>query len=176
MSRAFISTLSTQLSGVWQRSPLQKRWTTLVARERLALLVMLLFVVGALLYISLWRPAEQRLQNAREALAQQLELSSYIQSKAPAARRLVAKPVQTLAPEQLQGLVTASAAAAQLSIERIDNQGDGSLQVSLQPAPFGQLLRWFTTLEGQGVRISETGLDRNEDERVTARLTLRVAQ
>lgn len=175
MSRALMGNISNQLTGLWQRSPLQRRWATLVPRERLALLVMLLFVLGALLYIAFWKPAQHRLQNARDALAQQLELSAYLQAKAPLARNLVAKPTQSLAPEQLQGLVTSSAAAAQLTIERIDNQGDGSLQINLQPVAFGQLLKWLSELEAQGVRIDEAGLDRNEDGRVTARLTMRVA-
>lgn len=175
MSRAVMGNLAQQLTGVWQRSPLQKRWSTLVPRERVALLLMLLFVVGALLYIALWKPAQHRLQNAREALAQQLELSAYLQAKAPLARSLVTKPVQSLAPEQLQGLVTSSAAAGQLTIERIDNLGDGGLQINLQPIAFNQLLQWLSDLEGQGVRVDEAGLDRNEDGRVTARLTLRVA-
>lgn len=176
MSRAIVTTLTQQLSGMWQRSPLQKRWSTLVPRERLALVLMLVFVIGALLYIAVWKPAQQRLQNARESLAQQLELSAYLQAKAPLARTLIEKPTQTLAPEQLQGLVTSGAAAAQLTIERIDNQGDGSLQVNLQPVAFSQLLNWLSELEGQGVRVDAAGLDRNEDGRVTARLTLRVAQ
>jgi general secretion pathway protein M len=168
--------LKGQLLERWQRSPLQRRWSTLVPRERMALALMLLCIVGALLYISFWQPAQHRLHNAREALAQQLELSGYLQAKAPQARALVERPTSSIAPEQLQGLVTTSAAAAQLTIERIDNQGDGSLQVSLQPVAFNLLLRWFNELEAQGVRIDEAGLDRNEEGLVTSRLTLRVAQ
>jgi general secretion pathway protein M len=168
--------LKNQLAERWQRSPLQQRWTTLVPRERMALVAMLVFLIGALLYISLWQPAQHRLHNAREALAQQLELSGYLQAKAPQARALVERPTSTVAPEQLQGLVTASAAAAQLTIERIDNQGDGSLQVNLQPVAFNLLLGWLQELEGQGVRIDEAGLDRSEEGLVTSRLMLRVAQ
>ncbi|GLK88433.1 type II secretion system protein M [Pseudomonas turukhanskensis] len=168
--------LKNQLAERWQRSPLQQRWTTLVPRERMALMAMLVFLLGALLYISFWQPAQHRLHNAREALAQQLELSAYLQAKAPQARALVQRPTSTVAPEQLQGLITASAAAAQLTIERIDNQGAGSLQVNLQPVAFNLLLGWLKDLEGQGVRIDEAGLDRNEDGLVTSRLTLRVVQ
>lgn len=170
------ATFKTQMLDRWQRSPLQRRWTTLAPRERLALGLMVLCVFGALLYISFWQPAQHRLHNAREALAQQLELSGYLQAKAPLARALVEKPTASLAPEQLQGYVTTSAAASQLTIERIDNSGDGSLQVNLQPVAFNLLLRWFQELEGQGVRIDEAGMDRNEEGLVTARLTLRVGQ
>ncbi len=168
--------MKNQLLERWQRSPLQRRWAAMVPRERHALTLMLLCILGALLYLSVWQPAQHRLVNAREALAQQLELSGYLQAKAPLARALVAEPTSSLAPDQLQGLVTSSAAAAQLSIERIDNGGDGRLQVNLQPVAFNLLLRWFTELEAQGVRIDEAGLDRNEEGLVTARLTLRVAK
>ncbi|MNF17653.1 General secretion pathway, M protein [compost metagenome] len=47
------------------------------------------------------------------------------------------------------------------------------MQVNLQPAAFPNLLRWFGVLEGQGVRIDEAGLNRNEDGRVTARVSLK---
>ncbi len=170
------ATMKTRLLDRWQRSPLQRRWAALAPRERVALGLMLVCVIAALLYISFWQPAQHRLHNARESLAQQLELSGYLQAKAPLARALVEKPTATLAPEQLQGFVTTSAAASQLTIERIDNAGDGSLQVNLQPVAFNLLLRWFQELEGQGVRIDEAGMDRNEEGLVTARLTLRVGQ
>ena len=64
-------------------------------------------------------------------------------------------------------------AGALLTIERLDNAGDGALQLNLQPAPFAQLLRWFTVLQEQGVQIAEAGLDRADGNKVAARLSLR---
>ena len=88
---------------------------------------------------------------------------------------MASKPRVELDPARLQGLVTASATEQGLAVERMDSEGDGSVQVSLQAAPFAQLLRWFAVLEEQGVQIVEAGLDRSEENKVAARLTLRVA-
>ena len=83
-------------------------------------------------------------------------------------------PQAQIDPAALQGMVTASAAQAGLSVERLDNEGEGAVQVALQPAPFAKLLPWLEQLNGQGVQVAEAGLDRQVDGRVSARLSLRV--
>ena len=165
------SPLAAQLEG----SALGQRWRSLEARERLALGLLALFLLLVLLYLLLWQPAQQGVAAARTAYEQQRALHAYLQAQAPLARNLASTPQASLDPARLQGVVTASAAEQGLTVERLDSQGDGSLEVSLQAAPFAQLLRWFVVLERQGVRIAEAGLDRSEDNRVAARLTLRVA-
>ncbi|MFZ3203226.1 MAG: type II secretion system protein M [Pseudomonas sp.] len=159
-----------------QGSLLVQRWHALQPRERLALGLLALFVLLALLYLLLWQPARQGVTAARSVYEQERALHAYLQAQAPLARSLVSKPQASLDPMRLQGLVTASAAEQGLAIVRVDSDSDGSLQVSVQPAPFAQLLRWLSRLEQQGVRIVEAGLDRTEDNRVAARLTLNVAQ
>ncbi|MCG4453611.1 type II secretion system protein M [Pseudomonas sp. MMS21-TM103] len=159
-----------------QGSLVLQRWRALQARERLALGLLALFVLLALLYLMLWQPARQGVSAARSAFEQERALHAYLQAQAPLARSLMSKPQVSLDPARLQGLVTASAAEQGLVIERLDSDSDGSLQVSVQSAPFDQLLRWFSRLEQQGVRIVEAGLDRAEGNRVAARLTLSVAQ
>ena len=174
--RDFKRPIAAQLEG----SLLLQRWRALQSRERLALGLLALFVLLALLYLLLWQPARQGVTAARSAYEQERALHAYLQAQAPLARSLVSslvsKPQASLDPTRLQGLVTASAAEQGLAIVRVDSDSDGSLKVSLQAAPFAQLLRWFSRLEQQGVRIAEAGLDRTEDNRVAARLTLTVAQ
>lgn len=158
-----------------QNSQLLQRWRALAPRERLSLGLLASFLVLVILYISLWQPVQQRVAAARSAFEQQRELYAYLRAKEPLARSLASKPQVDLDPARLQGLVTASATEQGLAVERMDSDGDGSVQVSLQAAPFAQLLRWFALLEEQGVQIVEAGLDRGEENRVAARLTLRVA-
>lgn len=169
------SELKNSFSAQLQGSLLLQRWRALQSRERLALGLLALFVLLVLLYLLLWQPARHGVVAARSAYEQERALHTYLQAQAPLARSLASKPQVSLDPARLQGLVTASAAEQGLAIERVDSDSDGSLQVSLQPAPFALLLRWFSSLEEQGVRIVEAGLDRAEDNRVVARLTLAVA-
>jgi general secretion pathway protein M len=78
-----------------------------------------------------------------------------------------------LAPEQLQGVITESAQQGNLSIESFDNGSDGSLQVSLPGASYALLLRWFDTLQGQGVSVTEVSLERAGEGLVNARVSFR---
>ncbi len=162
------------LQAQWQASALGTRWRALPQRDRVALAGLGLFLVLVLLYLLLWLPAERRLASAREHFETQRGLHAYLQVHAPQARAIQSRPQSQVDPERLQGLVTATAAAQGLAVERIDSDAPGAVQVNLQPAAFPNLLRWFGVLEGQGVRIDEAGLDRNEDGRVTARVSLKV--
>lgn len=155
---------------------LLQRWRALAPREQFSLGSLGVFLLLVLLYLTLWQPAQQRLVSARSAFETQRALYVYLQGQAPAARHLASRPQQAIDPARLQGMVTATAATRGLTIERLDNAGDGALQLNLQPAPFALLLGWFGVLQEQGVQIAEAGLDRTDDNKVAARLSLRITQ
>ncbi|WP_052080971.1 type II secretion system protein M [Pseudomonas sp. ML96] len=168
-----MSTLAAQLRGHIANNPLAARWHGLPPRDRLALGLLGGFLLLVLLYLLLWRPVSQNLDQAHSYLQQQRALHAYLQEHAPQVRAQQGKPQVSIDPKAMQGLVTASAASQGLNIERLDNQGDGGLQVSLQPTDFARLLRWLISLEEQGVRVEEAGLERAEKGLVTTRLLLR---
>ncbi|CAD5109765.1 type II secretion system protein M [Zestomonas carbonaria] len=165
--------LNAPLAVRLEQSPWFQRWRALAPRDRLALAVLGGFLLLVLLYLLLWRPVEQQRDAARRYFEQQRELNVYLQAWAPLARGARERPQTSVDPARLQGLVTASAAEHGLAVERLDGEGEGGVQVSLQAAPFARLLGWFAALEGQGVRIDEAGLDRTGEGLVAARLTLR---
>ena len=168
--------LSESLQLHWQRSPLAQRWQALPARDRLALLALSVFLLLVLFYLALWQPVQRQAQAARAAFEEQCALFAYMQSRAPQVQGRDLQPRASLGPARLQGVVTASAAQQGLVIERLDTEGYGAVQVNLQPVAFAQLLRWIQALEEQGVRVEEAGLDRAEENRVIARLGLRVGE
>ncbi|MBC9250107.1 general secretion pathway protein GspM [Pseudomonas alcaligenes] len=161
------------LQTALQRSGLASRWQHLPPRDRLALAGLGLFLLLALLYLLLWLPAAQRVEQARSHLQQQRSLHQYLQEHAGQVRGRQGRPTVSLDPAALQGLLTASAGSQGLVIERVDNQGDGGVQVSLQPTDFARLLRWLVSLEEQGVRVDEAGLERADKGLVSSRLLLR---
>ena len=161
----------------WQarlaQNPLMLRWQGLPPRDRLALGLLATFLLLVLLYLLLWRPVSQNLERARGFLQQQRTLHAYLQEHAPQVRARQVAPQASIDPAALQGLVTASAASQGLNVERLDNQGDGGLQVSLQPVEFARLLQWLVSLQEQGVRVEEAGLERADKGLVSSRLLLR---
>lgn len=156
-----------------ESSVLVQRWRGMPPRDRLALGLLGGFLLLVLLYLMVWRPAQQGAVQARDYYQQERELNAYLQANAGRAKGLQNAPQETVDASRLQGFVTRSAAEYGMTIERLDNQGAGGLQVNLQPVAFADLLRWFVELEANGVRVDEAGLDRAEQGRVTARLTLR---
>lgn len=159
-----------------EQSLLLQRWRALAPREQLSLTLLAAFLGLVLLYVALWQPAQQRMLSARTAFETQRDLYAYLHSHAPLARSLSGTTVRAVEPERLQGVVTSSVGAQGLSIERLESEGDGALQVNLQAAPFSRLLHWFTLLQEQGVDIVELALERTEDSQVVARLSLRAAR
>ncbi|WXL24427.1 type II secretion system protein M [Ectopseudomonas mendocina] len=163
------------LTRQFENSQLLQRWRTLAPREQVALGGLLMFLVLVLLYLALWQPAQKHVQQAKLAFESQRDLHAYMQANAERAKAAINVPQVAVDPARLQGLVTSTAAAQGLMVERVDSDGSGVVQVNLRPAPFAQLLRWFTLLQEQGVGIAEAGLNRGDDNLVTARLSLRVA-
>lgn len=170
------SMLNHNLLRHWQRSPLARRWQALSGRDQLALLGLGAFLLLVLLYLMLWQPAQRYAQSSRAAFETQRALHSYLQSHAPQLRGRDLSLPDSLDPARLQGQVTATAAQLGLVIDRLDAEGYGVVQVSLQPVAFDSLLRWIEQLEEQGVRVDSLVLDRGEDNRVQARLGLRAGQ
>jgi general secretion pathway protein M len=151
-------------------SPLWQRWQRLAPRERLALGLLGAFVVCVLFWLWLWLPAERAAQQAREAYLEQRELHAYLEQNTDLARQLGGGESPSLAPDQLQGLITQSAQQSNLLIESFENGADGSLQVSLPGASAALLLRWFDELHALGVRLAEVSLERVGDGQVNARV------
>lgn len=169
-----LQALSARLQLQVSSSPLWQRWQQLPARDRLALLGLGGFFAALLVYLLIWQPVQQQLQASRNWYAQQSELHQYLLAHADEARQVAAAPQQQVDPEALQGLVTSSAQAAGLSIERVDSDA-GGLQVNLAPSAFANLLPWLQQLQSSGVSFGEVSLERGENGLVLARLSLAVS-
>lgn len=156
------------------QSPLWLRWQALQPREQRSLALLGIVLALTLLYLLLWQPAQQRVSEARAYYQQELELYAYMLQNAELARQVASRSNQvTLAPEQLQGMVTATAQRHGLNIESLDNSGDGSLQITLPDVSHATLLRWLDDLQAAGVELAEVSLSRIGEGRVSARANLR---
>ncbi len=153
---------------------LKQRWQAMPVRDRQALVGLSLFLGLVLLYVFCWLPAQRQLDTAQRYFSQQRELLAYLQQQAPQIQAGAAgQPAQVTDPQQLQGMVGLSAGEHGLQVERLDSEGEGVVQVSLQPVPFTQLLEWIKQLRDQGVQVAEAALERKGDGLIAARLLLR---
>lgn len=154
-------------------SPMWLRWQRLQPRERLSLTLLGSFLLVVLFYLLLWQPAQQRVSDARAYFQQERDLHAYLEQNTELARQMSRSNPVSLAPEQLQGLVTQSAQQSGLVIESFDIGSDGSLQVTLPGASYASLLRWFDELQAAGASLVEVSISQVGDGLVDARASFR---
>ena len=154
-------------------SPLWLRWQRLQPRERLSLTLLGAFLLVVLFYLLLWQPAQQRVRQARADFQQERQLYGYLEQNTELARQMSRSQAVSLAPEQLQGLVTQSAQQRGLVIESFDIGNDGSLLVALPGASYAALLRWFEELQTAGASLAEVSISRVGEGVVDARVSFR---
>ena len=141
-------------------------------RERIILAIGAAVLALFLLLVLVLTPARQMRESA-------------VASHAEAARTLGAVQQATRAPASasasdpsgapLRAVVSQSAEAAGLVIDRYDSQGD-AVRVALADASGQALFVWLTTLrEREGILVAEAQIQRQDAGTVSARLTLRRA-
>lgn len=165
--------LKQQMQVRLAESPMWLRWQRLQPRERLSLTLLGSFLLVVLFYLLLWQPAQQRVSAARAYFQQERELHAYLEQNTELARQMSRSNPVSLAPEQLQGLVTQSAQQSGLVIESFDIGSDGSLQVTLPGASYASLLRWFDELQAAGAGLVEVSISQVGDGLVDARASFR---
>ena len=165
--------LKQQMQVRLAESPTWLRWQRLQPRERLSLTLLGSFLLAVLFYLLLWQPAQQRVHDARDYFQQERELHAYLEQNTELARQMSRSNPVSLAPEQLQGMVTQSAQQSGLVIESFDIGNDGSLQVTLPGASYASLLRWFDELQAAGAGLVEVSISQVGDGLVDARASFR---
>ncbi len=162
-----------QLQAARDQSPLWQRWRKLPTRDRHALLVLGIFLLAVVFYLGIWQPTQRAQIQAREAYQQQRDLYAHLEQNSETARQLAHRPRSTVAAEQLQGLVTASAQQKGLQVESFANAGESNLTISLPNTPATTLLIWIAELQEQSIQLEQASLQRLDNGLVNASLTLR---
>ncbi|WMI99011.1 type II secretion system protein GspM [Pseudomonas chlororaphis subsp. aurantiaca] len=143
------------------------RWQQLPARDRLALKLLSLFLAVTLFWTLLWSPQHQALREAEQQFQEALQLQTDL-LKLPSSNNARSPQANS---RTLASLITTSTAAANLSIERMDSEEAGRLNLNLGGA-LQDLLTWLDEVENQGVNLVSLQLEVDPQALVQARLTL----
>ncbi|MGO1691606.1 MAG: type II secretion system protein GspM [Marinobacter sp.] len=160
------------------------QYDQLPKRDQQALTVLAIAVLLGVLYFAVWRPVANFHDQAAANKENASELVAWMQSNEPVIRRLGssgAGPAATSADvpvdgRALMGLVTRSARASGLTLQRFEPSGDSAIRVWLEAVPYSEVAAWLEMLNGKhGVVIDQAALDRaGEPGRVSVRLTLAI--
>jgi general secretion pathway protein M len=144
------------------------RWQQSAAHERAVVLVLLAMALMAALWLNLWTPQRQALLRAQQTYNQEMELRNTI-SQLPQAS--APKPETALTSETLPGLLTRSSSEAHLSLERMDTDAAGQINLSLNGS-LEKLLPWLDQLNNQGITVRTLSLSVGADQQLTVQLTV----
>ena len=144
-------------------------------REKRLILAMLGLAALTLAWAAIILPVSDGLNASRErhddAVVRLADTEARVEALA-ALRR--ARPPATAGG--LDAAIRASADAAGLPLETLNQLGPARVQVGLGSARAGALMAWTASLERQGLLVDSAQLTNNGDQTVAARLTLRARQ
>jgi len=128
-------------------------------RERILLYVLAGTGVLALIYLAIWQPLER----TRENYAVAIERQDLLTARVKAMDNGAAPATPARDPRPTAVIVSDTAAAAALSIRRLEPVGEDA-RVVLEDAEFGAVLTWLDSLDREeGLRVAEIDISRRPE-------------
>lgn len=162
-----------------QLHDVQHWYQGLQQRERQLVLAASAVIIVTLLYLIIWEPVHNGLEEQTQKYQSQIGILEWMQNAAIEVRTLKASGAAKRTGNSSQPvtlLVEKSAAAAGLKpyLTKLESTTDKGARVTFDAASFDQLLLWLSTLQTQyGITVSSANIDRdNTPGAINARMTL----
>lgn len=162
-----------------QLDDIQHWYHGLQQRERQLVLSATIVIVVTLLYLIIWEPIHNGLEKQTEKYQSNIANLEWMQAAATEVRSLKSSGAANRNKNNSQPvslLVETSATNAGLKpyLSKLESTSDKGARVTIDAAPFNQMLLWLNTLQTQyGITVSSANLDRDDKPgAVNARMTL----
>jgi general secretion pathway protein M len=155
---------------------LLKHYKVLEKREQVALLSLSVFLLGVVLYVGIWAPANNYVLDSKVDHDRYLKLLTFLKSTESQARSSEGNQDAGKATGQsLLSSVSGSAQSVGIKPSRLQPEGSEAVSVWFDAVAFTKLMLWLERLEsGQGIVVRQITIDRRElPGQVSARLVLR---
>lgn len=149
----------TRYSSYWQQLP---------PRDRTALRLLTLFMATTLFWSVLWNPQREALRYAEQHLKEALQLQADILTLDTSNN--ASNP--HINSKTLAGLIAATTAKLNLTVESMDTDESGRLNLSLS-GTLVELVEWIDIIESQDIILVSLQLEVTRQAIAQARLTLR---
>ena len=135
-------------------------WQRLQAREQTLVALMGALVTIFVFYSAIWQPLNNSLVSANQKLVRQQALLTWVNDNTERFKQAQGSQKSKASGGSLSGIVNRSANSYQLTITRVQPQGE-DIQVWLDSVPFTQLLFWLEHLvNSQGLIVKGIDLTR----------------
>lgn len=138
-------------------------WQQLNIREQRLVAVMAVAIAVFIIYSLIWQPMNSGLKTSTSKLQRQQELLTWVQDNTVHYQRAKKTAGSGNRKGSLSSIINRSANAHQLTITRMQPQGD-TLQVWIDSAPFTQLLFWLEHLaNNEGLQVKAIDLSKGDN-------------
>ena len=162
-----------------QLEDIQNWYHGLQQRERQLVLAASILVITTLLYLIIWEPIHNGVQDQTQRYQSQLEILDWMQTAATEVRTLKATGAskrRTNSSQPVTLLVEQSATTAGIKpfIRKLESTSDKGARITIDAASFDQVLLWLSTLQTlYGITVTSANLDRDDKAgAVNVRMTL----
>lgn len=129
--------------------------------EQRIILGLVVLIAASVLYVGIWKPVSdwRALETNRQQNAQ--TLYDWLRANEGAAKAAAAtNRGGNQGRRSLTPLVTKAAAAHQITVNRLQPEGNGVVSVSVQRQPFNKIIAWVSQLEeNNGVSVERASID-----------------
>ena len=136
---------------------LMEKYRQLNEREQRLVLISGVVLIIALFYWVIWQPLSNSLEQQQARLESQSELLLWVQENAVRAQQLRRTSGNKVFCGSLPQAVNASSARFNIAIARMQPQDD-EIQVTVDEAPFNDVLGWLQNMEEMGILILQADL------------------
>ena len=137
------------------------RWYTQKERgEQRIVLALGCLIIASLFYVGAWKPVSdwRAMETNRQQNAQ--ALYDWLRANENAARQAAVSNRGGNQGRSLTPLVTKAAAAHEITVNRLQPEGNGIVSVSVQRQPFNKIIAWVAQLEeNNGVSVERASID-----------------
>ena len=158
---------------------LRNWYESLQERDRRLVWLMSGIITLLLIYLIIWEPLQNNLQQQREKADSQRQLLSWMKEAAAEVRTLQAAGVKSRQNQNPQPITTLAERSAQgagirPNIKKLESEGDNGAKVQIEGADFRRLAQWLGNLEqNYGIKIKNLTINRTKESGlVDARLSL----
>ena len=137
-------------------------WQGLQLREQRLVLGMASAFILFLLYSLVWQPLNDNVANGHKKLASRQALLTWVTDNTTRYQRIKASSGKQTSAGSLSSIVNRTANSQQLTITRMQPQGE-TIQVWLDSVSFTQLLSWLSTLaNNEGLQVQAIDLAKGD--------------
>jgi general secretion pathway protein M len=139
-----------------------ERYHGLPPRDRSALQLLAVVVVGLLFYLLVWSPVNSFYASSVVQRERQLSLIQYLHATEAQARAVGTGKPGALAGQSLLSQISSSTQRFQIKPNRLQPEGSDAVSVWFDGVNFNNLVRWLEAQAQQGITVRQISIDRDE--------------